>query len=49
MSEAAQLAPAFLSTLSELEHHMQHALPAERAFGALGSVADGGEGAFNRI
>ncbi len=49
MSEAAKFAPAFLSTFSELEHHMKHAVPAETAFGAPGSVPDRGEGAFDWV
>jgi len=49
MNEAAQLAPALLSALSEFEHHVKHAVPAETAFGALGPVPDRGERAFDRV
>ena len=49
MGEAAQLAPARLCALRELEHHVQHSGPGQAAFGAFGPVTDGGEGALDRI
>lgn len=49
MNEAAQFAPAFRSTLAELEHYVQHAVAAEAAFGAFGSMSDRGEGTFDRV
>jgi len=49
MSEAAQFAPAFFGALTEFEHHVQHTVPAQAALGALGSVADGGESAFDWV
>ena len=49
MGKAAQLTPAFLGALAEFEHHMQHAVPAKAALGALGSMPDRSEGAFNGV
>ena len=49
VGEAAQPAPAFLGTLSKLEHHVQHAIAAETAFRALCPVTDGGEGTLDRV
>ena len=49
MGKAAQLTPAFLGALAELEHHVEHAVPAEASLGALGPVPDRGEGAFDGV
>lgn len=49
MSEAAQLAPALLSALAELEHHVEHPVPAQASFGAFCAMADGGECALDGI
>jgi len=49
MSEAAQFAPDFFGALPELEHRMQHAVPAETAFGTLGPVPDCSKSALNRV
>lgn len=43
MSKAAQLAPALLSALPELEHHVEHPIPAQASLGAFGAMADCGE------
>ena len=49
MGEAAQLAPARLCALRELEHHVQHTETGQAAFGAFGAVTDGREGALDWI
>jgi len=38
MGKAVQVAPTVFCALSKLEHHVQHAVTDQRAFGALGSV-----------
>jgi hypothetical protein len=35
--------------LSQLEHHVQHAVPRQAAFGAFCAVADCRESGFNRV
>ena len=49
MSEAAQRAPALLSALAELEHNVEHPVPAQASLGAFRAVADGGERALDGI
>ena len=49
MGKATQLTPALCGALTEFEHHMQHAIARQAAFGALGPVADRCEGAFDRV
>ena len=49
MGEPAQFAPAFLGALPELEHHVQHAVPAETALGSFGSVPDRSKGTLDWV
>jgi len=46
VDEAAQSSPDFLDALSECENHVQHAVPAQAAHGALCPIANRSEGAF---
>ena len=49
VSEAAQLAPVFLGTLTQFEHHVQHSVAAEASLCALGPMADRGEGTLDWV
>ena len=49
MSEATLFLPAFLGTLPEFEHHLEHSVPAEAALGAFRAMPDGGECALDWI
>ena len=42
-------APRFLGTLTELEHHVEHAIPRQRALRPDGTMSNRPKGRFNRI
>ena len=46
---AVEFQPFFLRAVHQFEHHREAGFAAEAAFGFAGSVAHGGESAFDRV